>query len=244
AFFLGTGFKPRSQNDIQIDRMYSERDALYLQKDFLSPEEYRRGWDDLKAKYPFMDAVVLAKKGGLERDETLAWNVLSRIPPGSTAQIAEMVGINREDLDVFYDSKGNLEDMPEAKRLRFMAAVMDIGALLDMPEWASRVEWNGARDIYRAMRTEGEALFGEFIWDKVDIFYASEDKETFMRNHPDVQLAMDWQQQTIISAPLLAAYYTSAERIEKYYKGLMYAEAERMFGEELWDHFEVYYQLK
>ena len=89
----------------------------------------------------------------------------------------------------------------------------------------------------------GYVLFGDDIWADVDGFYASEDKDAYLRNHPIVEQALDWKQGTIMTDPLLAAYYTSAERIEKYFKGQMYDQAEELFGEDLWDHWDVYSQL-
>ena len=47
-----------------------------------------------------------------------------------------------------------------------------------------------------------------------------------------------------MSSPMLAAYYTSIDSIEKYFKSKMYEEAEGLYGEDLWDHFEVWGQLK
>jgi len=244
AFLFGAGFKPRSETDQQIDRMYNEIYGLMSKRDFLSDEEYRQGWDDLERRYPFMDAVLMSKKGGLERDEALAWNVLSRIPPGATDEMAERVGINEEDITSFYDYKGDLLVMPEQKRLRFQAAILDLAALLDLPNAATRAEWDRARATYRDMQEIGQSLYGEDIWDRVDTFYATDDKDAFLRRNPIVEQALDWQQETIIMTPILAAYYTSIKRIEQYLKGQMYDEAERLYGADLWDVFEVYHRLK
>jgi hypothetical protein len=169
---------------------------------------------------------------------------LSRIPPGATDDLAEQLGINYDDINYFYENKGDLRTMPEAQRLRFMAAVLDLSALLDMPTAATRNEWNFAKTTYKNMKTVGEGLFGDDIWDRVDAFYASEDRDSFLRSNPTVEFALDWQQETIIQTPALAAYYTSIAKIEMYLKGQMYEEAESIFGEDLWDHFEVYYRLK
>jgi len=245
SFFLGAGFKPRSQNDIQIDRFYSEMYGLIAQRDNYSPDEYSDGWDELRARYPFMDALLLSRKGGLERDEALARNTLSRIPPGATNSIAAMVDIDPDDLGAFYDNKGNLADMPESDRMRFMAAIIDISAILEVPSNATKSEWNAARDLRRDMLAQGEQMFGGDIWDRVDVFYAKdpEERDAYIKAMPIVEQAMDWQQQMIMSNPFMAAYYTSPERIEKYFKGEMYDEAEEKFGDDLWDHFEVHSRL-
>lgn len=242
-FMLGSGFKPRTQSDIEIDRFWGEVTTLFNSKPLMSPEEYRQSWDTLEQRYNFMDVLLLSRKSGIERDEALAWTTLGRIPPGQMDEIAEMVGVTPEMIDAFYDSKGELAAMNDSDRMHFMAAILDIGALLDLPDAASKVEWDAARARYRGLMDAGEDLFGDDIWTDVDTFYASEDKDAYLRNHPVVEQALDWKQGTIMTDPLLAAYYTSAERIEKYFKGQMYDQAEELFGEDLWDHWDVYSQL-
>jgi len=243
AFMLGAGFKPRSESDQQIDRMYNEIYGLMSNRTNFSDEEYRQGWYDLERRYPFMDAVLMSKKGGLERDEALAWNVLSRIPPGATDDMADMVGINQKDISSFYDYKGDLLEMPEAQRLRFKAAILDLAALLDLPPAATKAEWDKARQAYREMQERGKQIFGEDIIKRADDFYASDDQDSFLEHNPIVEEFLDWQQETIIMTPILASYYTSIARIEKYLKGEMYEEAEQLFGKDLWDLWEVYGQV-
>ena len=249
-FFFGAGAKPRNVEDQVIDRMYGQMDGLIKNRDNMSADQYRAEWQQLRQQYPFMDVILMSKKAGLERDEALAWNVLGRIPPGMTRAIAEQAGVSRNVLDTFYENKGDMTLMKEADRLRFMGSVLEIGGLLDIPEAATQAEWQVARNLYKEMKNAGTAQYGDDIWDMVDLYYASkadDDPEVgreFLRVNPIVSDALDWQQVMIQNTPLLASYYTSDERIRQFYKTQMYQIAEELFGEDLWDQFEIYSRLK
>ena len=244
-FFLGGGFKMRTESDAQIDMFYSEMIGLMRKKEDLEPDEYRQAWNDLERRYPFMDVLLLSKKSGPDRDEALAWSVLDRIPPAMTNDIAEMVGINPDIIGLFHENNGSLEKMSEADRTQFIGAILEMAAILDVPDNATKAEWETAKSIRRAMRAEGEELFGEDIWERVDAWWAVFDPEdrtagdAMMARDPGIQQAQDWQQRMIMTTPLLGAYYTSEERIRKFYKRQLYDSAEEIFGEDLWAHLAV-----
>ena len=244
-FFLGGGFKPRTQEDAQIDMFYAEMFSVIRQKEDLSTEEYRAKWNDLERRYPFMDTLLLAKKGGPERDEALAWTVLDRIPPGMRDDLAEMVGIDFQIIQNFYDSNSNLEEMTKGERTLFMGAILEMAAILDVPDQATKAEWEASKALYGKMRDLGQEIYGDDIWEKVDVFWAMFDPENreasdaYLKANPVVQEAQDWQTRMIMSTPLLGSYYTSAERIRKFYKRQLYDAAEEIFGEDLWDHLAV-----
>jgi len=215
----------------------------------MTQDEYKQAWNGLQVNYPFMDGLLLSKKGGVERDEALAWNALSRMPPGQSGAFGDLVGMPDEALNKFYDTNGDLAQLSDPERMRFMAAILDLSALLDMPDRATQTAWDASRSGYGRMRELGKDQFGEDIWERVDVFYAllAEDPDAanaYIKSAPAVEQAMDWQQRTVMSSPLLAPYYTSAERIEKYLKGEMYDQAAKVYGEDLWDYFDVYYRLK
>ena len=247
---FGAAGKPRSQNDIDIDIMYGQMNGLMMNRPNLSPEEYRQSWDQMRAQYPFLETVLLSKKSGLDRDEALVWSVLGRIPPGMTNELAKQVGLNADDITRFYDTKGDLSLLDEAKRLRLMGSIMELGAVLDVPPNATRAEWNTARGLYRELRKEGERLFGPDIWDQVDLYFSQRDPENpeagraFLEAYPIVSQAMDWQQAMIQNNPFLAPYYTSQEKITQFYKQQMYQTAEILFGDDLWMKFDIYSRLK
>ncbi|KKL06956.1 hypothetical protein LCGC14_2590850, partial [marine sediment metagenome] len=133
AFVAGAGFKPRTQTDIQIDRMYNDMYALIKIRPNLSNQEYQDKWEQLRQAYPFLDVVLLSRKGGLERDEAFAWNVLRRIPPSMNREFAGLVGMQEEAISRFYESKGDLSLLTESERLDFMAGIIDLGAILEIP---------------------------------------------------------------------------------------------------------------
>jgi hypothetical protein len=248
-FFLGSGFKRRTGHDVEIDRFYKEMFVLLRNRPNLAQEEYQEQWALLEDRYPFMDALLLAKKSGPDRDEALAWNVLDRIPPAQSDDFAALVGIPDGVLGSFYENKGDLMKMKESDRLHFMAGIIDLAALLDVPDRATKAEWNFVRQLNRQVRADGERIFGEDIWLLEDMFFGLWDKDdpseadALVARHPMLETAMNWKQELIMNTPPLAAYYTSIERIEKYYKREMYSDAERHFGEDLWDHFDVWGQL-
>jgi hypothetical protein len=251
-FFLGTGFKPRTKQDVEIDKFYNEQFALIQRRADMSPEDYKKAWSDLEAKYPFMDTLTISRRPGLERDEAYAWSVLDRMPPGKSRALIERVGGKYEMVDAFYESKGDLSAMSEAERGHFMAVILDLAALLEVPPGATQAEWNEASARYGAMSVRMELTFGEDINNLVDQYYGhlGDDKESraaanaFLDSHPVIGQALDWRQQQIMADPLLSAYYNSLEKTQRYLKGQMYDEAEAEFGKDLWDKWDVYSRLK
>ncbi|MHC4891597.1 MAG: hypothetical protein ACYTEO_19255, partial [Planctomycetota bacterium] len=244
SFFLGGSAKTRSENDVMVDRFYKEMWGLIAKRHYVTKDEYSKLWDGLKQRYPFADLLLLSKKGGPERDEALAWNVLGRIAPGQTDDIAELVSMDYDVVTKFYEDKGKIEDWDDKDRMELMAGIMRAGALLDVPPQSTKAQWRDARDRYRAMMRVGEEQFGEDIWAMVDAFWESDDKDAFTRNNPIVATALDFKSGVVMSDPFLAAYYTSIDRIEKYMLGNFYQEAAFKYGEDLWDLFGVHGKIK
>jgi len=187
---------------------------------------------------------LLSRKGGEERDEALAWNVLGRIPPGASSDYMELVNLDQDIVGDFYDNKG-ISEMSNAEQMHFMASVLDLSAILEMPNRATQAEWDDVRSMNRDMRANVEMLFGDNIWERVDAFWnqPAEARDDFLRRNPTVEAALDYKDQAIVANPMLAAYYKGIDGIEKYYKSLMYDEIEQRLGENIWDHWEVYNQL-
>ena len=115
SFAFGTGFKARSETDMQIDMFDQEWRTLWAKADGLSPEEIRIKMDELRDKYPWGDAVILSRKTGLDRDRSYAYNVLSRIPPGQKSDLAELVQISPDLFDKFYSDKGRMDKWAESR---------------------------------------------------------------------------------------------------------------------------------
>ena len=237
ASLVGVGFRARSLSDIQIDKFYSDYFALIGKEPDLSPAEYRRLMDDLRTKYPFMDTLLLARKGGVTRDRTFAYNVLGRIPPGSRDDYARAGGIPPELFTKFYDEKGHIEKWPESDRERFTNAIVDMAALLDVPDAATRGEWTAASGRNSEMYSAASAIWGEDIWDKVDRYYAMKGDtpqekaaaDAFLAQYPEVSDALDWKSQVIMTDQILQPYYASIGLIEQYYNGAMYDKLYKQF---------------
>jgi len=249
-FFLGSGFKARTESDIKIDEFQGAMYGLIRSKPRLTPEEYRQAWAELEQRYPFMDALLLSRKSGPDRDEALVWSVLDRIPPAMSDDMAKLVGLDPDLLGAFHDSKGNMEEMDPADRMQFLGGILQLAAILDIPDGATRAEWNASSGLYKQMLARGKQQFGDDIWDRVDIYFSVYDPENravgeaYLKAHPDVAEAMDWKQYMVMSTPLMGAYYTSAERIRKFYTQEMKEIAVGLFGEDLFNHFDVWTRLK
>jgi hypothetical protein len=250
GWIFGQGFKPRSETDIQIDRMYSDMYSLIKQKPNYTPEEYRELWDQLRVTHPFMDTILLSRKGGVERDEALAWNVFRRMPPGMSDELTEAAGLPRDTLNTFYDNKGGLSEMSETERMHFMASVIDLSLVLEIPPDATVYEWSAARNSYSQMMEFAEGIWGDNIWDRVDSYYGARDEDNrdeadaILKEDPDIEKALDWKALQMVFDPNMAPYYGGLAKIESYYKGLMYDEIERELGEDIFKKWAEYWRRK
>ena len=252
SFFLGVGFKGRTRSDIQIDKFYEDWHRMWEMEPMYSPGELQSAIGNMREAYPFMDTLMLARKGGLDRDRAFAYNVMSRIPPSMSDDIAKAAEMNPELLNRFYEDKGHMEEWPEQDRDRFMAGIADIAAVLDMPDNATRTAWLNAKDAYQSMLALGRDNFGKNIWELQETYYAkmSDDPEErqeaydFLDANPVLRQAMAWKDQVIMFSPTLAAYYTSLDKIEAYYKGEMYNAIEEELGSDIWDKWDEYNEEK
>ena len=246
SFLFGVGFKSRNQGDLKVDEFYNEYHKLISARSLMPAEEYNDEWAKLREKYPFMDAVLISKKAGSDRDTALAYNVLSRIPPGELSDMAETLGIQPYMLEQFYSNKGDFSAMNSQDKDRFMAAIMDMSAMLKMPDYPTKAEWNMAKAIYKEMNDQLSQQYGENIHDKVGMFYdlPENERELFLEANPDVAQAMDAKTAMITNTPILSAYYGGIDTIERYYTTLMNEQLDEEFGEDVALLFEEYYFLK
>lgn len=255
---FGVGFKPRTEMDKQISSMFTELRVLgTLNKDNrLTPEQYRQSMDALREKYKFMDTVLLSRRGGEERDTALAYNVLGRLPPGASREALLAVGLTDEDIQKFYDSKGwkadelskkNISITPREKE-KFMNAVMDLAAMLKMPDYATRTEWNDAKAEYKALNKSIEGQLGDDIWQKVSAYYDMRDIDSnkaseFKSAHPEIVQALSMRQEGIFESPVLVDYYGSIDKLESYIDGKVRQQLADKYGDlsGLW---REYYDLQ
>ena len=249
SFLFGVGFKGRTNEDMQVDEFTTAYGKLTMMRRNLSTEEYREGMDALYEKYPFADTVLLSRRSGTERDSGLAYNVMKRIPPGQSSDIASAVGITPELMQKFYDTKGDLDTWSAEDRQKFMSGMITISAVLEIPDDMTKREWTEAKNAYTKVGEEAKQQFGDDILDVVDGYYqaksvSSENAENYMEGHPEVEQYMDWKAQRVMESPLLSAYYGGASMIENYYRGEMYKDIEAKLGSEIFDIMDEYNSLK
>jgi len=243
SFFLGQGFKRRGKGDVEIDNFYQEYHRFRTIAPFMSPDQVAAGYNTLRQKYPFMDTVLLAKRSGPDRETAYSYNVLGRIPPGATTEFYAAAGINRETIQRFYDDKGDMSGWEESERERFLAGVADLGAFLAVPSDGTRQEWTEAKGTYQDMKAYIQERFGEDIYDQIDRYYQSDNRDAFLQANPAVEQALDMQNQVVISNPLLNEYYGGFDVVERFYTNKMYDRLEGRYGN-IQAVFDEYYELQ
>lgn len=252
SWLLGVGFKPRSTNDVMVEQMYTDLNRLYAAADMMEPEKYRMAWSQLRSQYPegFVDTVLLSRKGGDKRDAALAYEVLNRIPPGDMSAALKTIGLSQQEIKKFYDSKGftnkDVKYLPQEKG-RFMSAVLDMAAMLKIPDNATSKEWNAARTTYSVVYKQIEESLGDKkIWDKISHYYDLKDDnreaaQQFAQLHPEIFQAMQMKREAVLSTPVLAAYYGSIETIEAYLDGKLRQQLSDKYGPDIYDVQTGYY---
>lgn len=246
SFFLGVGFKNRSPSDIEIDNFYTEYGMLVGARSNIHPDKYREAMTMLGEKYPFMDTVLISRRADDDRNTAYAYNVIGRIPPGQSKDLYETVGITSDMVSRFYDQKGTFKDWTQADVSRFMAGVADLGALLAIPDYGTRTEWNAARTRYGQMNKALESQFGPDILDKIDHYFdqPKNQQETYIALHPEVRNAFDAMSAIKAQDPLMYKYYGGLETVNRFYKSQMYAALDKEFGTDIQAKWNEYYGLQ
>ena len=253
SYFLGVGFKPRSTNDVMVEDMMTNLNKLYAMSDTMSPDQYKSEWEKLRSSYPdgLVDTVLLAKKGGDKRDAAYAFSVLGRLPPGEMGDVFKSIGISQKDISRFYDSKGFAD--PNAKfttteKQRFMAAIVDLGAMLKIPDTATRSEWNDAREAYQEVYAHIKQSLGDDIWDKVSHYYDLKDDnkdaaDQFKQQHPEITQALQMKGEAVAQIPTLSAYYGGIDNIEAYISGKVRQQLSDKYGADIYDIQTEYFNV-
>lgn len=246
SYFLGVGYKPRTQSDIETDKFYADYRKLILARAIMPPDEYRDAWDALKGKYPFMDTLLIGRRTGADRDTALAYNVLGRIPPGEMSDIAKFVHVEPYMLESFYANKGDLSKMTPQDRDRFMAAMTDLSAMLKMPDGATKEEWTEAKRTYADMQEKLKKDYGSNILDQIGQFYdlPEAQRDSYLQTFPKINQAMQAQTAYVANTPILAAYYGGIDAVARYYNNGMYIQLETEFGKDIQDKVDYYYFLQ
>jgi len=212
--------------------------------DMIESEKFRDGMDALRERYPFMDVVILSRYAGMDRDRSYAYNVLGRIPPGQKDDIAEMVGITGDMIQKFWDGKGDLENWAETDRDRFMAGIIDIGAMLSIPEDALKNEWEAASDVYSDVIDQMVERFGADIQQEQDYYFMLRREDAnaaneYLKANPQVEASLTFKDRMILESDA-AKYYASLSTYERYYKGMLYDMLDAQFGDmsDVWDELD------
>jgi hypothetical protein len=249
SFLFGVGMKARTEEDRISDEFYEKYYRLQNlnEADLISPEQYQKEWDGLRDAYPFMDALLLSKKAGPDRDRAYAYNVLGRIPPGQSSELYKAVGIDPTIAQKFYDSKGNIKDWSQSDRDKFLASMVDLGAMLSIPDYTTKQDWNEARANYKGVQEGMKQNFGPDIADKIDELFSMEDKDArdaYMQRHPEVGEALQWQNEQVVNNESLYTYYGGIQALEKYHKGKVYDTLEAKYGSDIQEKFSEYYDMQ
>lgn len=246
SFFLGVNWKPRTQQDAEIDTFYQEYYQLRAQAEMMPPEDYRRAWDLLRDKYEFMDSVLLSGKNTPDREAAYTYNVFGRVPPGQASQLYKAAGIDSKLAQLFFDTKGELTGISSSDKARFMAGVADLGAMLQIPDYATKQDWNTARDEYKDIQEQMSIWFGDEIAEEIDYYYSLDEKkkEAFAQNNPKVKAAIEWQNMQLINNPEVYEYYGGINSLERFHKGKVYAQLETEFGAGIEETWSQYYDMQ
>ncbi len=250
--FSGINTRQRTMEDLEVDNFWKDYSLLWGMSADMTDEEFRYNMEAMRQKYPFMDALLLGRKGDKQRDRAYAYAVLSRIAPGKTDNVSKALGLDYDYIGKFYESKGDWSDWTEGEKKTFMGAVVDLGASLAIPDNAVKREWAEASVRYSQMYDEAEERFGEDIWTKIDVAYAQKQvgvnsRETFQRyldENPDVERAMEWRTKYILNDPVLSAYYGGLDKLRSYYEGKMYHRIGQELGQDIWDKWNVLYSYE
>jgi len=250
SFFVGVGARPRTQDDLVIEKFWGDYNALLSSRSMMSADDYREAWENLR-EHPeygaFVDGLLLGRKTGAEQETAYAFNVLSRIPPGQMNDTARQVGITPVMIRKFYDSKGDLSKMnlTEQDKERFISGIEDMGLLLSMPENATREEWGDARALYSDMKAIITKRYGDDVYDLINEYYGLDSglKEDFLDDNPLVRDALLVQDYLVLNQPTLNKYYGGFDATQRYYYFLMDKELVIKYGSEVIKLKEEYYGL-
>ncbi len=249
SYFLGVGFKARTEGDMAVEEFYGKYYKLLALRENTSPEDYRQQFADLSDEYEFSDTVLLAARGGDDRDAAYAYNVLGRLPPGDSFKILSEIGLDEATISKFYDSKGDFSEWTPQDRDRFMSEMLDIGATFALPEGATRTEWNGAKQGYAEIRDAVAAEFGADVWDKMTTYYDLQDTNNdaatqFKADHPEINGALQLKRELVIDRPDVYKYYGSLDTIEAYYDGKTRSFLADKYGADITEKQQMYFNLK
>ncbi len=240
SYVLGPGVRYRGETQTAILNSQQAYAALKDQRANLTPEQYSQKLAEF-FNDPANQAYSIYRlwnKAGSSADEDYAWSVLSRLPPGRVNDAyLEAAGMDPELLSQFYSAKG-VPDLwiqrGSADLATFMQAVSNLGASLAAPDLATRSEWDQVKGDFKELRA---TLAGEFTPDMLDLYetykyggLTNDQQDTLKGKYPEIGQIAAREMDIVLSNPLLAAYYATAQTIEANERDRFYtANAESKF---------------
>ena len=252
SMFTGMNARLRTKDDLTIDQFWTDYIRLWGMSENMTGEELKQNLQLLHEQYPFAELTMLGRRGGEDRDVSYTYSVLGRVEPGTLDNLWEAMGFKYDMFSDFYEAKGFPESWTDGDQEVFMNGVLAIGAALEIPEKATKVEWNTAKVEYQTMREKGKEMFGEDIWELIDGIYEHKEVgvsdqakwQEYLELFPEVEVAMDWRDDYVLRSDELAPYYGGMDKYRSYLKGRMYDELEEKYGEEIFDKNLIYQNLK
>ncbi len=241
SWMLGAGFKARFPYEVQVQKALNAQYQFYAHADEsydMATDEgvaaYKLAQQQLYDYYPFLSYVMLVRRGELDRDRAYAWEVLSRLPPGTQRYtILEAANYNKETLNKFYESSGRMEGWADMDRAHFMATIEGLGNVLGIPDTERRKEWDSAQALKRAMDTDLRKRFGDDIFDIQDVWRDVRDvsgadaAKAIADANPQLYEMWTAKNAVIISSPALMSYFGSLDTLDRVAQNLLWEEMEK-----------------
>lgn len=252
SFFTGLNMRSISEQDKVNYQFGNDFGQVLALNGVTSPQDYKRAMDELRIKYPDMDLLLMAYKNDKFIDSAYAYSVLGRLPPSST-DVLLAAGLHTDDINRFYNSKGDMTKWTESQRTTFMSAVLSLGAVLTVPTNATRESWTEAKIAYSGMRDYIDKRLGAHTMEQVDAWYQlhyssdtndQQKASEMLANNPVIQQALTMKTAIIYNTPQLMQYYGSVNTIRSYYTSKAYADMKTNYGIDMGEFFAQYSALK
>jgi hypothetical protein len=221
---FGLGMKYQTVNDQEIANMFDESSKFWSNSESYTKEEKAYFSLEMQRKYPAYDLVVIGQKRGLNQMKAYGFSVLSRIPPNQLTPIANLLLPDKGNdlLEQFWNTGGNMYDLNELDRDKLMTAFVELGQLLDMPDGATQKEWTDVQILYSRLNDSVTEKYGKDIDLYTTTYYDlmktdNRAADAYAEANPIVLDAIDYKNSVILQTPLLAKYYASVSKADRYW---------------------------
>jgi len=154
SILLGVRIRPRFTWEDEIAQASS--DYRLLRDKVGSKEAAKR----VTSEKPWISTVWMAYDNEANRVSSLAWNVLNRLPPGSSSRdLYAKAGLTSEMMDMFYESGGDISTWDPVDYEIFTVGVIDLAGILKVPDYETALEFRKARDARSKLFKQANAQF-------------------------------------------------------------------------------------